>query len=382
MSHGWEHGVRHTVPAVVLICLSVVLAGCGGSPAPSPTTAASTSSAVTAASATPGSALAATPTTAATPGGTPATATGPRTKVVLQTGFLPSMNFAPFYLALQLGYYADEGLDVTIQDGSNPDLLKQLGSGGVDFGIAGGDSVIPARAAGVPVVMVMQQFQKYPVGLITLASGGTSITKPADLKGKKIGVSAPNGSTYFGLLALLKAGNLTTSDVQIISIGFTELEALTQKRVDAAMTFVTNEPVQARALGFPVNQMNVSDYANLVSTGLVTSDRMVQQHPDVVQKFVNASLRGMAEEQRNPEEAYQAAIKRMPELTPANATVQRDILTETLKFEQQPSGHPYGWGDPASWTTTVDFLKSVGVITTDVNPTSCYTNTFVQSATP
>jgi len=374
--------VHHRVSGVLLLCLALILSGCGGSTAPAPTTAPSTSSVATSTAATPGSTLASTPGAAVTPGGSPATASGPRTKVTLQTGFLPSMNSAPFYLALQQGYYAAEGLDVTIQDGSNPDLLKQVGSGGVDFGISGGDSVIPARAAGVPVVMVMQQFQQYPVGLITLAGGGVTINKPADLKGKKIGVSAPNGSTYFGLLALLKTGNLTTGDVQIISIGFTELEALTQKRVDAAMTFVTNEPVQAKALGFPVNQMNVSDYANLVSTGLVTSDRMVQQHPDVVQRFVNASLRGLVEAQRNPEAAYQATIKRMPELSPADATVQRDVLTATLTFEQQPSGHPYGWSDPAAWSTTVEFLKSVEVVTTNVDPTACYTNTFVDHAAP
>ena len=374
--------MHHRVSGVLLLCLALILSGCGGSTALAPTTAPSTFSVATSTAATPGSTLASTPGAAVTPGGSPAAASGPRTKVTLQTGFLPSMNSAPFYLALQQGYYAAEGLDVTIQDGSNPDLLKQVGSGGVDFGISGGDSVIPARAAGVPVVMVMQQFQQYPVGLITLAGGGVTINKPADLKGKKIGVSAPNGSTYFGLLALLKAGNLTTGDVQIISIGFTELEALTQKRVDAAMTFVTNEPVQAKALGFPVNQMNVSDYANLVSTGLVTSDRMVQQHPDVVQRFVNASLRGLVETQRNPEAAYQATIKRMPELSPADATVQRDVLTATLTFEQQPSGHPYGWSDPAAWSTTVEFLKSVEVVTTNVDPTACYTNTFVDHAAP
>ena len=391
--------MRLPVPrfVVLAVCLSLLLAACGGSASTSTTTTSTSSTAA------PTATSAATATTASTPAAaasspaaspsatTPAAATatagtpvasGPLVKVELDTGFLPSMNFAPYYLAAAKGYYAAQGLDVTIKDGANPGLLEQIAGGGMVFGITGGDSLITARAAGIPDVLVLQQFQKYPVGLITLANGGAAIAKPADLKGKKIGVSAPNGSTYFGLLALLQAANLTKDDVTIVSIGFTELEALSQKRVDGAMTFITNEPIQARDQGIPVNQLAVSDYVNLVSTGLVTSEKLVAEHPDIVQKFVTASLQGLAEAQRDPDAAYAASIKRMQELSPAAAKTQRDILTATLGFEQQPSGHPYGWSDPDAWTTTINLLKSVGVITKDVDASSCYTNTFVENARP
>ncbi|MGH7912837.1 MAG: ABC transporter substrate-binding protein, partial [Candidatus Dormibacteraceae bacterium] len=139
------------------------------------------------------------------------------TKVVLATGFPTSMNFAPYYLAQARGYYAKQGLDVTIQDGVNAGLLEQLGRGQIDFGVTSGDSLLLARAAGIPDVMVMQQFTSNPVGAIALASGPVSLATPTSLRGLRVGVSAPNGSTYFGLLALLAAGGLSLQDVDVVS---------------------------------------------------------------------------------------------------------------------------------------------------------------------
>ncbi len=291
------------------------------------------------------------------------------------------MNSAAIYLAAEKGYYADAGLDVTVQDGSNPDLLAQIGTGGIAFGVSGGDSVVPARAAGIPVQTVMQFFTKYPVGLVALADSSFPLSSPSDLKGLNIGVSQLNGSTYFGLLALLQAGNLTQNDVHITTIGFTELEAVSQKRVDAAMTFMSNEPVNARDLGIETKSLLVGDYVNLMSSGLVTSDSMIRDQPDVVQKVVDATVKGMNEALKNPDEAYQATITRMPELTSdLDKQTQKDILAETQKYQQPVEGHPTGWGDPDGWTTTVNFLKSAEVITKDVDPTACYTNQFVEQA--
>jgi NitT/TauT family transport system substrate-binding protein len=362
----------------VMLCVSIVLAACGSStsatlPSNQPTTSESGTPGATPLSGTP----------AATPTGSPAASTGSTTgdpvKVTIATGFKPSMNSAAIYLAADKGYYKDAGLDVTVQDGSNPNLLAQVGTGGVDFGASTGDMVVSARAAGVPVQMVMQLFTKYPVGLIYLADSGKTINTPADLKGMNIGVSQLSGSTYFGLLALLQAGHLSTDDVKITTIGFTELEALSQKRVDAAMTYMSNEPVNARDLGINTKAVQVNDYVQIVSSGLVASESMIKDHPDIVQKVVDATAKAMNEELQNPDEAYAATIKRMPELTAdKDKQTQRDILTETLKYQQPVANHPTGWGDPAAWKETTDFLKSVNVIDKVVDPTTCYTNQFVE----
>jgi len=291
-----------------------------------------------------------------------------------------NVQFAPFYVALDRGYYADAGFDVTVQQGPNPDLLAQLGAGSIDFAVTSGDSLVPARAAGIPVRYVMAQFQKYPVGATAIAGKGAPLVKPEDLKGRRVGVSQLNGSTYFGLLALLQAGGLTLDDIQLVTIGFAELEALTQDRIDVAMTYLVNEPVQAREMGYTMEELAVSDFVNMVSTGLVTSDAMIEQHPDVVQRFVEATLKGLKDSLDNPDAAFEASMKRMPEITGDTVRIQRAVLEQAQKWQQPPAGHPLGWTDPEAWKNTQDLLVSVGIVKTPVDLDSLYTNAFVEQA--
>lgn len=310
---------------------------------------------------------------------TPARSAGSSlTRVVLATGFTPSMSFAPYYLAAARGYYRRQGIDLQIQDGANAGLLEQVGRGQVDFGVSSGDSLLLAAAGGVPDVMVMQQFTSDPVGAISLASG-KPIRSPAALKGLRVGVSAPNGSTYFGLLALLRAGGLTLHDVDLVSVGFTELEALSSGQVDAAMTYLDNEPVQAKAEGIPVDQLPVSRYRDLVSQGLVTSRSMIRDHPALVRRFVEATLEGLRAAHQDPAAAARAALARMPGLTPQQAARQHQILTETQRFEARQGSHPPGWLDPAAWAGTASFLREAGVLQGTVTPSRCYTNQFIGS---
>lgn len=289
------------------------------------------------------------------------------------------MNFAPYYLAAARGYYAQQGIDVDIQDGANTGLLEQVGRGQLDFGVTSGDSLLLAAGSGIPDVMVMQQFTSYPVGAISLASGKVSLRSPADLRGLRVGVSAPNGSTYFGLLALLKAGGLTLHDVDVVSVGFTELEALSSGQVDVAMTYLNNEPVQAQSEGITVNSLPVSRYRDLASQGLVTSRQMVREHPGLVRRFVHATQEGLRAALKDPAAADRAAIARMPGLNQQETTLQRQVLTATQRFEQPPPSHPVGWTDPAAWTGTASFLRGAGQLHGAVTPSKCYTNQFVGS---
>jgi NitT/TauT family transport system substrate-binding protein len=311
---------------------------------------------------------------------TPARAAEP-IHVVLGTGFVPNVQFAPYYLAEDRGYYADQGLDVTIQSGANQNLLSELGTGSIDFAITGGDALVPARVGGIPVVYVMAQFQRYPVGAMAIAGAGPSLSSPASLRGRNIGVSGPNGSTYIALRALLQAGGMTENDVTVTSIGFTELEALSQNRINVAMTFLTNEPVQARAMGMQVETLEVSPYYNLVSTGLATSESTVQQRPDLAQRVVSATLHGLQDTLDDPDAAFAASLARMPEIAHTDQErIQRQVLQATLDFEQAPADHPLGWTDPAGWQATENLLQTIGVVTNGVDPVTMYTNQFVEQA--
>lgn len=395
---------RHLL-IVLLVTIGLLVSACGSSSGSSPTatTAAATNPTATAST----GAAVASPTTAAvatataepaTPTASPSPATTPsptvvtsptstegaggseKTKVTLALGFVPNVQFAPFYVAVDRGYYDEAGFDVEVQQGPNPDLLAQLGAGGIDFAVTSGDGLVPARVAGIPVRYVMAQFQKYPVGASAIAGKHDPMTKPEDLRGRRVGVSQLNGSTYFGLLALLQAGGLTLDDIDLITIGFNELEALTQDRIDLAMTYLVNEPVQARELGYTMEELSVADYVNMVSTGLVTNDVMVEQHPELVQRFVEATLKGLRDSLENPDFAFEASMKRMPEITGDKVRIQRAVLDQAQKWQQPPTDHPLGWTDPEAWKNTQDLLRSVGIIDTTVDLDTLYTNEFVEKA--
>jgi NitT/TauT family transport system substrate-binding protein len=147
------------------------------------------------------------------------------------------------------------------------------------------------------------------------------------------------------------------------------------------MTFTDNEPVQAEALGYPVNVMKVSSYYKLVSTGVIAGTNLAQSNPKLVEAFVKATLQGEAYTLEHPDAAFAIALKRMPELDAADQAIQRKVLTARLAYQQQPKGHPLGWVDPAAWPTTVKFLAQIGLIKANPPaPTSLYTNKFIAQA--
>src|SRR5256712_7400708 len=255
------------IPSISLlfVLLSVLLAACGGTSASN-----STSS---------------------------STAT-PLKNVSIGLGYIPNIQFAPFYVAQSKGYYKAAGLNVTFHHGFVNDLIGSMVLGHDNFVFASGDEELVARSKNLQVVDVATIFQKYPVSLIVPAD--SSIHTLADLKGHTIGEPGPYGATHIGLLALLYQAHLTPNDVHIKSIGFTQVAALIGRHVDAVMGYSNNEPLQLRKQGFAVRAFDVSDYQPLVSNGIITTEDTFHSQPQLVQSFVQATLKGLRDVIANP----------------------------------------------------------------------------------
>src|SRR5437868_8880694 len=205
-------------------------------------------------------------------------------KVSIGLGYLPDIQFAPFYVAQTQGYYRNAGLDVTFHHGIVNDLIGSMVLGRDNFVFASGDEELVARSKGLKVIDVATIFQRYPVSLIVPAD--SSIHTLADLKGHTIGVPGPYGATYTGLLAFLYYAHLSLSDVHVQSIGFTQVAALLGHKVDAVMGYSNNEPLQLNARGFKVRTFNVSDYQPLVSNGIITTEDTLNKQLQLVRNFV------------------------------------------------------------------------------------------------
>lgn len=294
------------------------------------------------------------------------------TPIRLPVGYIPNVQFAPLYVAIEKGYFREEGLDVTVDYNMEVDNLAQIGAGKLDFAMISGEQVLLGRAKGMPVVYVMAWYQKFPVGIAAPVS--ENIFKPEDLKGKRIGIPGLFGASYIGAKALLSAGGLSESDVTLDAIGFNQVEGITSGREQAAVVYIANEPVQLRALGYDITVLAVSDYMELVSNGLVTSEKIVKENPELVQKMVRALVKGLDATIANPDEAYELSKKHVENLAQADASVQKAVLTSSIELWK---AERLGYSNPKGWENMQEVLLSMGLLSEPQDLSKAFTNEFV-----
>jgi NitT/TauT family transport system substrate-binding protein len=339
----------HRAPVLLTLLTSLAFAACGPAPAPTP---------------------------AAQPVDTPATAsTATPAKlqhIDLGVGYVPNVQFAPLYVAQAKGFYAAEGLDVALEYGFENDFVALTAQGKRQFAVASGDQVILARAQGLPIVYVMKWYQRFPVGVMSLAKLG--IDTPKKLEGHAVGTPALFGASYVGWKALVYAAKLDESAIRLETIGFTQAAAVSQGTVDAAVIYIANEPVQLTQAGTAVNVIQVSDYINLVSNGIITNESVIRDNPDLVRRLVRGTLRGLDYTLAHPDEAFAIARQAVPEITDKDAPAQRAVLDASLALWRTDQ---LGVSDAQAWSDSAKFMLDTGLISSPVDVGKLYTNDFV-----
>ncbi len=274
-------------------------------------------------------------------------------------GYLPSVHFAPFYLAQQNGYYSGAGLNVAFQNKIDPDLVTLVGQGAIDVGVADGTSVIPAVSQGIPIKYIATIYGSFPN--VVFARTASGIATPADLRGKKIGTPGKYGSSWIMLQALLGSANLTPEDVTIVEYpDFGQGAAVQQGAVDAATGFTNNEPVQLDAAHVPVTILSVDDVVALPGPGLIAGNAALASKRDAIKAFVTATLRAMNEIAADPQKGLDASVAAVPDLAKDKA-LQTLILQATVKtWSSTRSVVPFGTIDTAGWTASIDYMTKLG----------------------
>jgi NitT/TauT family transport system substrate-binding protein len=199
-----------------------------------------------------------------------------------------------------------------------------------------------------------------------------NVSKPADLKGLNIGLPGLYGANYIGLRALLNAGGLKESDVKLNSIGFTQVESFTSKRVDAASIYASNEPVVLKDKGIPFTLLRVADYTSLVANGLATNETTLKEHPEQVRGMVKALLHGIADAAVNPDEAFEISKKYVENLDKGTPDVQKAVLLASIEFWKNP-----GATQPAAWENMQTLLLEMGLLKNAVDLKTAYTNDYL-----
>lgn len=293
-----------------------------------------------------------------------ATPTPAPAQLTVGLGYIPSVQFAPFYRAQRQGYYRDNGLEVTFQNQIDPNLITLVGQGAVDIGLADGTSVIPAVGQGIPIRYVATIYAQFPNVVITAADSG--LTTPASLKGQSLGIPGRYGSSWIMLQALLASASLTPADIEIRDYpDFGQAVALQQGQVQAATGFRNNEPVQLARQGFDTNLMTVDDITPLAGPGLIVGENTLSAKRDAIRRFITATVRAMREVAEDPQVGLADATAVVPDLA-NDREGQLAILQATVQMwrvrpeaSPQPTDHGIAWVDRDSWARSLEFMRTV-----------------------
>ena len=304
------------------------------------------------------------------------TVTPTATEVRLALDWFPWSNHSGLYIAEENGYFAEEGLDVEIYVPNDPaTILQTVGARQDDFGISYQPEVLLAGQQNIPVTSIAAIVQ-HPLNSV-MALQSSSIERPRDLAGKKVG--APGVPTDEPLLAtMLKADGIGLEDVEIVNVGFDLVPALISGQVDAIVgAYWVHESISAENQGYPVNVMRmeewgVPDFYELV---LVANADVVENDPELVERFVRAVTKGYQAAIDDPQAAIDVLKRAAPETDEA---IERPgvALLAPLWIE---AGLPFGTQTEDKWGAFAAWMRDEGLLTDPGDVSRLWTNRFVEA---
>ncbi len=287
-------------------------------------------------------------------------------------GYIPNIQYAPFYVAVEKGYFRDAGIEIEFDYKFETQGVSLVGAGELPFALVSGEQVLLARAQGLPVTYVAAWYQQYPVSVVAKSELGILI--PQDLKGKKIGLPGLFGANYVGLRALLFEAGMSEEDVTLDSIGFNQVDLLAAGQQDIVVGYAANEPIQLRASGIAVTELRVADYVQIASNGILASEKVIDENPDLVRAFVGAFLKGLADTITIPDEAFRLSESHIPNFADLDQAVQMQVLETSI---EQWRADRLGYSEPQAWENMQDVLFQMGLIPEEVDLSKAFTNEFV-----
>lgn len=299
-------------------------------------------------------------------------------KVTFMAGFKAQANlpFVGVYVAKEMGFFREQGLEVEIQHSTGGGQHVQLLlSGDVQFTTADAANVLQRVAdPGIPLVSVALIGQTGQQGWVTLADSG--LDDPKDWAGKTVGY---RGTVPPDLLAILKANGMTLDDVNEVNVGYQPPQLLVEGRVDIYPVFLSNEPdIIRRKLGREVNVFRASDYG-MPTLGLtyVTTEDYMREHPETVERFLRAALQGIEWARDNREEAIDIVLKYASGEEREHQRFMLDAEIEAAESEVTRE-HGTGWQTEEQWQGLHDTLLEYGALAEPVDVNAAFYNDFLR----
>jgi NitT/TauT family transport system substrate-binding protein len=279
-------------------------------------------------------------------------------------------EYAPLFVALDKGYYKDEGLDVDLAEGSGAQtVLKLVANGTEQFGYGPAVAVAQAVSKDIPVVVVALYQTKAPMGVISFPN--VPFKTPKDLEGKRLAISV--GETFGDMLGTFTKMNKVDID-RINRIQMADAARATQflsKDIDVMSVYLSNElPQLEKKTGVKFNVLKVSDFGlNLVGASIFVGIEYAAKNPETVKKLLRATNKGFKDAMANPVAAAKIMEKHF------NIPVDPEVLAEqvkaTVESTNAPAGKPIGWQEATDWDANLKLLKETEAISV-VKPVDMY----------
>ncbi len=308
-------------------------------------------------------------------GSAPAATPAP-TKVSIQFGWIYDFSTAEFYAAAKNGRFTAQGLDVELLpggfiNGAYVDPVTIVADGKADFGLTGDLTLVQARSEGKPLVAIGSMLQRNPTAIISLAK--SNIRRPQDLVGHKVAV-ADGGSRllYNTLLSTQQVDPNTVNTVPRTTYG---IDPLLNGDVDALVGWIINEGVQVRQRGYEPNIILLSDYGvEAYNNVLFTTEKMIEEKPEVVAKVLSGVVQGLQDVISNPEQAVDHTVAYGKNL---KRDEQRAGLLAMVPLVG-PSGTKPGMMDDKTWQATYQMGLDQHFLTKTIDISQAYTLTFLK----
>jgi NitT/TauT family transport system substrate-binding protein len=312
---------------------------------------------------------------ASAPAPTPTPA--PLDKTSIQLSWIHTIEYAGLYEAVRQDYYANASLNVRLDAGGfdskgeyiNP--VQRVLDGKDDFGITDGGALLLARAGGSPVVAIAAIYQRSPVAFISLPEKG--IRKPQDLAGHTVSIDM-NGSGP-GFKALLASQSIDLQSVHLVERTDFTTDLLLNGSADVIDGWVTNEGVSMTLANHLYNALLLSDYGiEIYANVIFTRQDMIDQHPDLVERFLRATTQGIQTAVDRPAEAATLAVRYNSE---------RDLKAETEAMTRSipllnPTGSLPGMMSADVWKNTEQIFLQQGLLTKPLDIDKAYTLDFLK----
>jgi len=295
-------------------------------------------------------------------------------QVTVQLKWIHQAQFAGFYAAKAQGYYADEGIEVRfLPGGVGIDIFAGVETGDVDFSVVGAEALLQHVSEGASYKAIATTYRTNPVVFVAFTDSG--IESPYDFPGKSVSMSP--GYDMAVLEAMLQNVGIDIETLELVPYNYNDQEFI-DGEIDVTISFAAGSlPALRASIGDrDLNVIWPNDYGvHFYSDTVIAGNQLLEDNPDLVLRFLRATLQGHLFAIAHPDEAIDAT---MPYAVVQDRAVQEQMLTASIPLIYTGEDH-IGWMRASVWQGMHDILSRYGILTNPFDISEAFTMQFLEA---